>query len=368
VSAYNPAVSFTPSIGAFAADSIIFQNAFTRYTGTIMAEPAIWSGTLLLHKHYVQPFRLVNNLEKLIQADGYQAFVTIDQILAQLLSPAPDTVRLDANVTVDRGLDLCATLNEAEVKIDARSERSRPIFLYTQPENVHVLGLRERRGQHPITRDYAPFASDYASELERVDGCFGGFVEYLKARGLYDNSIIVLTADHGDALGEQGEWGHGRIVTAETLRVPLIVHLPGRMRNWSYDTSQIAFNVDITPTLYYLLGHRPIIDQTELGRPLFTVSASEFGQYRQQSFLVGASYSPAFGVLYDNGNQLFVEDEAQHFERFFDLAADPQAKHDVLNRERRRRGEQDVRRELEAIAALFEYHYKPKTFLDWFLQ
>ena len=37
-----------------------------------------------------------------------------------------------------------------------------------------------------------------------LDGCFGGFIEKVRARGIYDTGLIVATADHGDSLGEQG--------------------------------------------------------------------------------------------------------------------------------------------------------------------
>jgi hypothetical protein len=81
VSPYNPAVQFTPRIGEFAAESVVMHNSFTRYAGTTLSEPAIWAGSLLLHKHYVQPFHPMNNLEKLLDADGYDRFVSVDTVL-----------------------------------------------------------------------------------------------------------------------------------------------------------------------------------------------------------------------------------------------------------------------------------------------
>ena len=48
--------------------------------------------------------------------------------------------------------------------------------------------------------------------MRRLDGCFGAFVDDLKASGLYDDSLIVLTSDHGDSLGEQGRMGHAYTV------------------------------------------------------------------------------------------------------------------------------------------------------------
>src|SRR5262249_42764396 len=112
LSPYNSAVTFTPEIGEFAAESTILQNSFTRYAGTTLSEPAIWAGAMLLHKHYVQPFHAVNGLEKLLDADGYQRFISVDTVLQVLLRRTPDLVPLDENVTNWTQEDLCSTVSD----------------------------------------------------------------------------------------------------------------------------------------------------------------------------------------------------------------------------------------------------------------
>ena len=74
ISAYNPAVSFTPRLGEFAADSgtHLFSHAFSRYGGTGLSVPSIWAGGMVLHKEYVTPFGPMNALEKLVTVNGYQ--------------------------------------------------------------------------------------------------------------------------------------------------------------------------------------------------------------------------------------------------------------------------------------------------------
>ena len=96
--------------------------------------------------------------------------------------------------------------------------------------------------------------------MRRIDGCFGAFVAYLKQHGRYDNSIVIVTADHGDALGEQGYWGHAVWLFPEIVRIPLIVHVPAALRQTvTTDLTRLAFSTDIAPTLYALLGH-PVAD------------------------------------------------------------------------------------------------------------
>jgi hypothetical protein len=192
VTAYNPAVDYTPEIAAFAKDSLVFHNAFTRYAGTTLSEPAIWAGAMLLHTHFVQPFSRVNNLEKLATVDGYQEFVTVDTTLRSLLSPQTELVPLDDHADKWTDVDLCSTVDDAAQKISRRTDTARPIFVFTQPQNVHLLTVHKRHADLILnTREQLERA--YAQDLRRMDGCFGRFVRFLKSKGRYDNSIIVLT-------------------------------------------------------------------------------------------------------------------------------------------------------------------------------
>ena len=117
LSSYNPAVSFTPAIGSFAKDSVVFRNAFTRYGGTTLSEPSIWSGMMQLHKHYVQPYYKVNGLEKLIETDGYKPFVSVDTVLRVLLQPSADLVKLDSDAKKWTDVDFCSTSKELVQRI-----------------------------------------------------------------------------------------------------------------------------------------------------------------------------------------------------------------------------------------------------------
>ena len=364
LSPYNAKVDFTPSIQAFADESVVFKNAFTRYGGTTLAEPSIWAGTLLLHKHYVQPFHLVNNLEKLTEIDGYQQFISTDTVLRVLLQPSADTVQLDADARQWTDLDFCSTAQEALNKISARRDPSRPIFLYTQPQNIHFVTLGKTVASRPATKNYAPFYSQYASELQRLDGCFGNFIHKLKSRGLYDNSIIVVTADHGEALDQIGGERHGFSLKPAVIRVPLIVHVPRKIKDsWYYDPSLISFNTDIAATVYEILGHGPVISRPEFGRPLFTPTRSDMDQYRRDSYMIASSYGPLYGVLTENGAKLFIEHEDS--EELFDLAKDPEASRNLLTEETRKANEAQLRQDIEGIARIYGYTYRSPSLAEW---
>ena len=316
-SPYNSAVDYTPEIGRFAEDSVVLENAFTRYGGTALSEPAIWVGAMQLHKQYVEPFAPMNNLQKLLDTDGYHSYISGDPILRAILRPSSSITELENDKTSWGELDFVPTLQKLEASIAARKDPERPIFAYSQPQNVHTLTLERSRmkgGRKAVS----------IHELRRMDTAFGEFVRFLQEQGLYNNSIIILTADHGDSYGEFGRYGHSVYLFPEIVRIPLIVHLPPYLRQGLvWNTQQVAFNIDITPSLYYLLGHRPIVNDELFGRPIFTVSQQEQLAYQRSSYLLVSSYAPVYAILGHNGQSLFIVDAVNRKNYFYDLAQDP---------------------------------------------
>jgi hypothetical protein len=350
VSPYNPAVDYTPEIGRFAQDSVVMEQAYTRYGGTALSEPAIWVGAVQLHKGYIQPFYPMNNLQKMLETDGYQSYITIDPIVHEMLQPSASITPLDKNIKSWDYLDFVSTLEELETKIDSRSDRAKPIFAYTQPQNVHTITLERAK-----IKGGRKNASIY--ELRRMDVAFGKFVEFLRQRGLYDNSIIILTSDHGDCYGEFGRYGHSDFLFPQVIRIPLIIHLPPRMRKqFVWDTHLVAFNADITPSLYYMLGHRPIFNKEIFGRPLFTQTWEEQSAYVRSQYLIVCSYAPVYAILGDNGKSLFIVDAVNSKNYYYNLLEDPQAALSHVTIKLRDENEALIRRQVGLIDTLYNWH------------
>ena len=368
VSSYNPAVQFTPEIARFANESVVMRNSFTRYSGTTLSEPAIWAGSMMLHKHYVQPFHPMNNLEKLVETDNYDRFITVDTILRVLLKTSTANHRLDSGMTNWSDQDLCRTAPEAEEMIDQRQDTTRPIFLYTQPQNIHVVSLERARAVRP-PHNYPGFNPSAATEIKRLDGCFGQFIHYLKSRRLYDNSIVVLTADHGESYGEFGHSNHAFGLTPQALRIPLIIHVPKSMRNEFYvDPEAIAFNIDVTPTLYSLLGHTPVVNDERLGRPLFTRTKEEHDKYLRDSYLVAVCYAAIYGLLSRNGEGLFIANEMDDAYQYFDLTHDPEGIHNLVDGDTVTTHKLVIRSNVQSIADLYHYRYHRESLLSWIMR
>lgn len=67
----------------------------------------------------------------------------------------------------------------------------------------------------------------YDEEILYMDHHIGRFLEGMKRKGLFETSLIVVTADHGELLGEHGKMGHGASLFEEEIRVPFLVKYPG---------------------------------------------------------------------------------------------------------------------------------------------
>jgi arylsulfatase A-like enzyme len=95
----------------------------------------------------------------------------------------------------------------------------------------------------------------YDAEIVYLDREVGRFFDELKKRGMYEDSLILVTADHGEAFLEHGFWEHGQTLYKEMVHVPLIVKWPARR-----DPRRIASLVsqtDIFPTILEAAGIQP---------------------------------------------------------------------------------------------------------------
>lgn len=94
----------------------------------------------------------------------------------------------------------------------------------------------------------------YDAGISKADAEIGSFLEFLRNRGYLKNTIVVFTSDHGEALGEQGLWGHGYLADFSVM-VPLIISAPN-LRHAGLKRSEQVASVDIMPTVIDLAGFK----------------------------------------------------------------------------------------------------------------
>jgi hypothetical protein len=345
---YSPTVTFTPNIDRFADDSFVFLNAYTRYGGTELAIPSIWAGGPVVRR-VQQGFSRVNAIEKLIDRHDYQLALS-DYTISGWLGDETPVTRLEPGVSsVDP--DLCRVTARLAAYLDGPASRQRPVFAYARPMNVHILNWR---GRSSLDAGYPGFYAPYASRVKRLDGCFGEFIDHLKNTDRLDKSVIVITGDHGDSLGEEGNWGHAFWLNPEDVRVPLIVHIPDALKpRMTTDLGRIAFTTDIAPTLSALLGDRIRNTGGLWGEPLIVPVGETLSDRRRQPFLLTSSYGPIYGMLRRNGRELFVSDLVERRESLFGVTAHSSARLPV-DEDVRRLNQRLIRAAVEQVAGVYE--------------
>jgi arylsulfatase A-like enzyme len=148
---------------------------------------------------------------------------------------------------------------------DRNKDLEKPFFLwvhYFDPHSPYDLKKEyedlepsghEKRGPDPLNRDMAKRIRNYDSEIAFTDEHVGRLLDKLDRMGLRDSTLVVLTSDHGEGLGEHGYVGHGRWLDDGIVRVPLIFRYPGKLPAGQVVSENVSL-LDVTPTLIELAG------------------------------------------------------------------------------------------------------------------
>jgi hypothetical protein len=140
---------------------------------------------------------------------------------------------------------------------------------------------------------------------------------------------VEMWSDHparAEALGEEGRMSRGSAYTLypEIVRIPLVVRLPPDVSvRVSSDGGSPAYSTDITPSLYYLAGHRLVLRHELFGWPLFTEKPQERRSVKaaRSGYLPAASYGALYGMLSGDGRDLYVANALNYRRYRFDLGA-----------------------------------------------
>ncbi len=258
LSCYGAGRPPTPVIDALAARGVLFERAFAHNPTTLPSHANILSGMTPLF-HGVSE----NSKSKFpagcptmagdLKARGYATGAFIGAF------PLDSRFGLDRNFDVYDDAFGAPTGPEGAFKERRASEvvKAATNWLSRQPGKwfcwIHLWD------PHSPYAPPEPFLSryredPYAGEVAYVDSQIGVLFGELEARHLEDGTLVILTADHGESLGEHGELTHSYFAYNSTLHVPLIISGPG------IAPRRVAANVshvDILPTVCDLLGIEP---------------------------------------------------------------------------------------------------------------
>jgi arylsulfatase len=362
----------SPAIDALAAESTVFEHAVPTCPATAPSLASLLTGAhRATHRVFGNGWVLppdVLTLAEVLKAHGYRT-------VARVANPA-----IDANAGFAQGFDdftIPATLERSgpggfeggplvtEVAHVLDGLGREPFFLwvhfmdphgpYYPPEAVRdrfapadyrwpgdpdALPIGKTNYGLGIIPQYqvvngetspASYRARYDAEVRYVDEHVGAVVDALRARGLWDSSLVVLTADHGESLGEHDYWfAHGWYVSDEELHVPLLVHGPGIPRGRR--VAATVSLVDVAPTLLDLLHvERPGSMEGESLRPLLAADGPDRDAFAQTYYGEGLVALRAGAMKYvfkppHGGGARAASDPPfadASAEWLFDLAADP---------------------------------------------
>ena len=247
----------TPRVDALASQGAGFTNAMTPVPLTLPAHASLMTGRLP-PSHTVRDngsYRLPASEETLAEALARAGFATAAFVGSEVLD---STYGLDQGfATYDddvvdsgpsgllyyperRGEDV---VRAAERWLDAQGDG--PVFAWVHLFDPHTP-------YRPPEPEHSTYGSSYNGEIAYTDRVVGMLLDHWNERRSLDRTLVVVTADHGEALGEHGEKTHGVLVHDATLRVPLVFRAAGL-----HAAGTIAAPVsliDVMPTVLALLG------------------------------------------------------------------------------------------------------------------
>jgi arylsulfatase A-like enzyme len=168
----------------------------------------------------------------------------------------------------------------------------------------------------------------YDAEIAFVDSKIKEVVDKIKELGLWDNTLVVLNADHGEAFGEHHHYYHGHTLHEEQVRVPLIVKPPQSQVPGKVVYGPVR-NMDIMPTILDYCGIRPpqSLDGQSL-RPFIAKDGTpELATYLETYHLKTQTHM----VAYRDGQHKLIYNLSHDSTELYDLVADPQERENLLS-------------------------------------
>ena len=287
---YGYARDTSPRLDELAAESVLYERAISTSSWTLPAHASLFTGKFTT-SHGAQydpdgPLRLLDAIDGSPDWERYRArgLAPGETTLAGMLSAAGyQTGAVVAGPWMKSPFGLNAgfeTYDDAQIStvtgrlaadvtdraIEWIDGRTTPFFLFLNYYDPHSpYGAPGEWGSHflPAGVDTAERAERplsveemialYDGEIRYMDHHIGRLLDDLRGRGVYENTWIIVTADHGELLGEHGLQGHGLFLFQPELHIPMIVKRPGAKPTRGR-ASEIVQLVDVPPLVYERLG------------------------------------------------------------------------------------------------------------------
>jgi len=336
VGAYGYPLPTTPSLDRLAEDSLVLDELVSCAPWTKPSTGCLFTSLLPMY-HQARTIDDALSFERLTLAEAFRdaGYATAAWVANPVINPRV----FFFNQGFDRWIDLRAFEARAQgVHINAlesdaaditkgvlpwlEANHDRTFFLYLHSLDLHY-GYRPRPPFDEIFVEPAAEGLDrdrelYDNELAYNDREIGKLIATLKELGIYDDTLVFVTADHGEEFGEHGFTRHGKTLYREALHIPGILKLAGH-RNAGQRIATLHSNIDIAPTLLELSG-LPVPEVFQ-GKSLSLEGESQAGR-RAFAELVAPQYVSyaVHGDRYKYIRELLPEHREHLFDRMEDLA------------------------------------------------
>ena len=196
-----------------------------------------------------------------------------------------------------------------------------------RPEHMGEL----RRAARDLTaRDLEQLRARYDSEIRFTDQHLGRLLAALRERGRYDDTLIVFTADHGEAFSERGDpWiGHTRTLYQEAIHVPLLIKLPRSAGAGTAVDATVGL-IDLVPSLLEILGLEPPDGHRFDGRTLPLADPQALRALAERPVFSETTARGRWLQSVVRGRFKLIFDRKRGRMSLFDLAQDPGERRDL---------------------------------------
>ena len=352
----------SPNIDALARSSWVFETAYVPIPRTGPSVAALLTG---MFPTDVDEWSIPEELETLAEVFASQAWRTVAAVDNANLSRSAGyaqgfNVYRETWEDSDREIDRTYLITETAVKhLKTFAQTREPFFMwlhyvnphvpYTPPSGFDAAYLDDihfdENVRLPRTPGYgvggispnvyvegenrlAYYVAQYDGEVLFADEEIGKVLEVVRSEPELSNTVIVLTADHGEGLGEQDVYfEHGPYVLESHVRVPLVVHLPSEASNPRRIARPVS-TIDVAPTIFELAGvalpafagNRAVFPLA--GESLVPTPDGEVRDHRQNIFFASRSFwgvrSPEWKMILRTRD----DDDLGESHQLFNLLAD----------------------------------------------
>ncbi len=359
----------TPNLDRLAAQSFRFLRAYSPSNKTPSTMPALLSGrfTSELHRTYSHFNAIYPNnvmLAERLRDAGWDTFASVSHFslrkgygLAQgfrgwEVTYKRTSEKMERMVCAPRVTDRAIAQLEAWRKAQAAQtapDKRKPFFQYVYYFDPHKNYLKHKGA--PELGDRPP--DRYDGEIWFTDQHVGRLLAYLRAKKLLGHTVVVVTADHGEAFGEHGYYFHGTDLHENQIHVPLLLHVPGLTPRSIREPVSL---MDVPRTL---------LDLTRVKTPASLQGLSLLPWLREPGPLpkrviysempIGPRNPVRRSIVY--GRYKLIHDPRTNLLRVFDLKADPMERRNLARRDPALR--KRLRKLYETFMALRVHRQRP---------